>query len=219
MTDIQLHSIPLREVLHYLGWRGTPVDEQTLSGIREMTQLALRELQPRVVYVRRKILESGALEGTVLTPRGDAVQSMLLPCKEAIVLAGTLGAQSERLLLRIQSQDSAKALLLDAVLSAGIESLMDAQEDVLRKQLEASGLYLTDRFSPGYGDMPMRQTREICEVLDAQRRISLTVSDRGIMIPRKSVTAIMGISEIPVARRPKGCDACDKRETCALARA
>lgn len=217
--NVELRGIPVREVLHFLGWRGTPADRQTLEGIREMTDLVLEKLQPRVVYLKREILRSGALEGTSLIPRGNAVQSMLSPCKEAILLAGTFGAQSERMLLRMQVQDVSKALLLDAVLSAGVEALMDAQEEAFRSQIEAEGRYLTDRFSPGYGDMPIAQTREICEVLDTQRRIGLTVSQSGIMIPRKSVTAVMGISDKPVTRRLKGCAACENRENCVLARA
>ena len=217
--DVELRGIPVREVLHFLGWRGTPADRQTLEGIREMTDLVLEKLQPRVVYLKREILRIGALEGTSLIPRGNAVQSMLSPCKEAILLAGTFGAQSERMLLRMQVQDVSKALLLDAVLSAGVEALMDAQEEAFRSQIEAEGRYLTDRFSPGYGDMPIAQTREICEVLDTQRRIGLTVSQSGIMIPRKSVTAVMGISDKPVTRRLKGCAACENRENCVLARA
>ena len=216
--SIELCSIPLQEVLHFLGWRGTPVDEPTLTAISEMTDLALREIEPRVAYIRKKILSGFALEGTAMIPAGRSVQEMLSPCDEAILIAGTLGVQSERLLLRMQAQDAAKALLLDAVLSAGIEALMDAQEDALRSQLEAEGLYLTDRFSPGYGDMPLAQSREICEVLGAQRCIGLTVSQSGILIPRKSVTAVMGVSGVPVKRRPKGCEGCGHRETCALSR-
>lgn len=214
-----LDRIPVQDVLHFLGWRGTPVDEHTLTGIREMTQLALQEIEPRVIHIRRKMMPGGLLEGTNLSPAGEAIREMLSPCDEAILVAGTLGAQSERLLLRIQAQDAAKAVLLDAVLSAGIEALMDVQEDALRNRIEAQGLYLTDRFSPGYGDMPLIQSREICEVLNAQRRIGLTVSKSGIMIPRKSVTAVMGISREMVKRRPKGCEGCEHRETCALSRA
>jgi len=214
----KLNNIPVREVLHYLGWRGTLVDEATLAGIREMTALALREIQPRTAYIRRRILEDGSLEGTSLTPDGNEMRKMLAPCRDAILLAGTLGAQSERLLLRIQAQDAAKALLMDAVLSAGIEALLDKREEALRAELARQGQYLTDRFSPGYGDMPMAQTREICAVLDAQRRIGLTVSSSGIMIPRKSVVAIMGVGDHPVERRPKGCATCPMRDTCALAR-
>ena len=215
---MKIDSIPVREVLYFLGWRGSPVDENTLFEIRKMIELTLREIEPRTTSIRKKILPGSVLEGTRFGPTGYAIQEMLSPCHEAILVAGTLGAQSERLLLRIQAQDAAKALLLDAVLSAAIEALMDAQEDTLRSRIEAEGLYLTDRFSPGYGDMPLSQSREICEVLDAQRRIGLTVSKSGIMIPRKSVTAVMGVSRVQVKRRPKGCEGCEHRETCALSR-
>ena len=214
---MKIDSIPVREVLHFLGWRGSPVDENTLFEIREMIELALQEIELRVTSIRKKILPGSVLEGTRFGPAGYAIQEMLSPCHEAILVAGTLGAQSERLLLRIQAQDAAKALLLDAVLSAAIEAVMDAQEDALRAQIEAEGMFLTDRFSPGYGDMPIAQTREICEVLGAQRSIGLTVSASGLMIPRKSVTAIMGVSGEPVARRAKGCAGCTAK-ACALRR-
>ena len=44
-----------------------------------------------------------------------------------MLLAATLGAESERLLLRMQAKDAAQALLLDAVLSAAIEAVLDAR--------------------------------------------------------------------------------------------
>ena len=65
---------------------------------------------------------------------------------------------------------------------------------------------------------PLEQTREICAVLDTGRAIGLTVSHSGIMIPRKSVTAILGISAQPVKRRPSGCEGCAARARCALRR-
>lgn len=215
---VELQRIELREALHFLVWRGTPLDDVLTAQIQELIDLTMREAQPRVVTRRFGLDESGRLEGTSLTPGGADVQSMLAPCREAVLIAGTLGAQSERLLLRTQAKDAVKAVLLDAVLSAGIEAVMDAQEDALRTALSKEGLYLTDRFSPGYGDMPLVQTRAICEVLDVSKAIGLTVSSSGIMIPRKSVTAVMGISERPVERRRRGCVFCSARETCALRR-
>lgn len=216
--ETRLTDIPLREALHFLGWKGTPLDEALITQIRDLIELAVREAQPRVILKRFTIEENGALLGTSFVPEGEEIRKILAPCHEAVLLAGTLGAQSERLLLRIQAQDTAKAVLLDAVLSAGIEAVMDAQEAALRQQLDRQGLYLTDRFSPGYGDMPLAQTRAICEVLAAQRTIGLTVSAAGIMIPRKSVTAVMGISRTPVKRRPSGCEGCKAKDTCALRR-
>ena len=184
----------------------------------ELLQIPLREVRPRMAERRFPLAPDGSLAGTSMTPKGNDVRAMLAPCREAVLLAATLGAESERLLLRMQAKDAAQALLLDAVLSAAIEAVLDAREEALRGELAAQGRYLTDRFSPGYGDMPLAQTREICEVLGAQRAIGLTVSAGGVMIPRKSVTAILGISDVPVARRPAGCEGCAARETCALRR-
>ena len=216
--DAELLQIPLREVLHFLGWRGTPVDAPLLAQIRDLCALAVREVRPRMAERQFPLAPDGSLAGTSMTPKGNDVRAMLAPCREAVLLAATLGAESERLLLRMQAKDAARALLLDAVLSAAIEAVLDAREEALRGELTAQGRYLTDRFSPGYGDMPLAQTREICEVLGAQRAIGLTVSAGGVMIPRKSVTAVMGISNAPVVRRPTGCEGCAARETCALRR-
>ena len=216
--DAELLQVPLREVLHFLGWRGTPVDAPLLAQIRDLCDLAVREVRPRMAERRFPLAPDGSLAGTSMTPKGNDVRAMLAPCREAVLLAATLGAESEQLLLRMQAKDAAQALLLDAVLSAAIEAVLDAREEALRGELAAQGRYLTDRFSPGYGDMPLAQTREICEVLGAQRAIGLTVSAGGVMIPRKSVTAILGISDVPVARRPAGCEGCAARETCALRR-
>lgn len=209
-------SIPVREVLHFMGWRGTPVEPELLHQIRQIMDTAERALAPRVTLRRFGVEPDGTLSGTSLRPVGRDIGRMLAGCHEVVLLAVTLGAQSERMLLKAQAKSSAEAVLLDAVLSAAIEAVCDAQEAALRAKMSAEGLYLTDRFSPGYGDMPIEQTREICAVLAADRTMGLTVSKSGIMIPRKSVTAVMGVSRTPVKRRPSGCAACSMRETCVL---
>ena len=213
MTDI-----PLREVLHFLGWRGTPLDDALLAQLRAQIRLARESVRPRVVTRRFALEPGGLLSGTRFCPQGNDVRAMLAPCGEVVLMAATLGAGSERLLLRAQARSSGEAVLMDAVLSAAIEAVCDEAERALRADLAAKGKYLTDRFSPGYGDMPLEQTREICAVLDTGRTIGLTVSHSGIMIPRKSVTAILGISDQPVKRRPSGCEGCAARARCALRR-
>jgi len=213
---MQIEQIPVREVLHFLGWRGSPVEQQLMDQIKALSDEVIRTVQPRVQIRRFLIEDEGCFESTSFMPEGEDIARMLAPCHEGVLLAATLGAQSERMLLRAQAKSSAQAVLLDAVLSAAIESVCDQAEDSLRAQLAEEGLYLTDRFSPGYGDMPLGQTKEICEVLGTAKTIGLTVSGSGIMIPRKSVTAVMGISRDPVHRRARGCEGCAMRERCAL---
>lgn len=215
---VKLDAIPMREILHFLGWRGTPLDAALIAQLRELSSRALQCIEPRIELRRFGLTADGLLEGTAYRPEGGDVAALLASCHEAALLAATLGAQSERLLLQEQARSGAQAVLMDAVLSAAIEALCDQEEEVLRAQLGAQGMYLTDRFSPGYGDMPLEQTRMICDVLNANQRIGLTVSASGIMIPRKSVTAIMGISKSLVPMRPKGCAGCAARDTCTMRR-
>lgn len=215
--EVQLGSIPVREALHFLGWRGTPVEPELMQTLRTLCRETAAALEPRAI-LRRFPLRDGDFDGTDFRPRGRDARALLATCREGVLLAATLGAGSERMLLREQARGASRALQLDAVLSAGIEAVCDGIEARLREECEAQGLFLTDRFSPGYGDMPLEQTKEMLAVLDAHRRIGLTVTATGLMMPRKSVTAILGISETPVERRPSGCEGCAARETCAMRR-
>lgn len=216
--EINLKEIPIRETLHFLGWRGTRLESALVHQIKEISQQALLYIEPRVVSKRFALSNDGRLEGTSFILKGNDIAAMLQPCQEGILFAATLGVQSERVLLKEQARDSTQALLLDAALSAAIEAVCDQAEDQMRQEFMCEGLYLTDRFSPGYGDMPLEQTRSICEILNTSRSIGLTVSSSGIMIPRKSVTAVMGISRTAVPMRPSGCAGCTARENCPMRR-
>ena len=214
--QVSIPEIPMREALHFLGWRGSALEEPILSQIQS-AMVEVRKMLTAQVAVRHFALdENRCLADTSFAPRGQDVHAMLETCGGAILMAATLGAQSERLLLRYQAKSSAEALVMDAVLSAAIEAVCDEQERILRENYGKDNLHLTDRFSPGYGDMPLEQTREICAVLDTQKTIGLTVSHSGIMLPRKSVTAILGVSDVPQTRRPSQCAVCSMAKTCSL---
>lgn len=54
---------------------------------------------------------------------------------------------------------------------------------------------MTDRFSCGYGDLPVSTQKAFLQVVDAERKIGLHVSESCMLVPEKSVTAIIGIAE------------------------
>ena len=72
------------------------------------------------------------------------------------------------------------------------------------------------RFSPGYGDLPLTLQPEICAALDVQRRLGIHVTESLLMIPSKSVTAVIGLSDRPQMARIRGCAYCAMKETCML---
>lgn len=213
---VGLDRICREEALRYLGWKGECRDERVLAQLGRAEKTAIEMIEP-VALIRRFPLEHGnELKGTLFSPLGTDVSALLAGCGEAALMAATLGAQSERLLLRAQAASPADALVLDAVLTAAIEQVCDAACRALEEVVRIEGRYPTRRFSPGYGDMPLCQSAEICAVLNTPREIGLTVSASGLMIPRKSVTAIMGLSPVRRSHLPSGCAACRMADRCQM---
>lgn len=209
--DARLTGIDRREVLQYLGVRGEPdnkLTEQLSACIRKLMEGA----RPRVLWRVFAREPDGTLAGTEFCPRGEAIARHLEGCGEVILMAATLGSEAERLMRRAQTGDMGEALLLDACGSAAIENVCNN----LCSDLETAfrPRYLTERFSPGYGDFPLEQQRELFAVLDVTRRIGISLSAGGLMLPQKSVTALIGVSQQPQKRRERSCDDCPMKERC-----
>lgn len=156
------------------------------------------------------------LGGTSVEIPGNDADVLLRDCSECIIMAATLGQKSEMLLRRAQITDMTEAVILDCCASSAIESICEQINDDLRCEYEAAGKFLTDRYSPGYGDMPLTLQTELCGLLQAEKRIGLSGSPGLMLIPSKSVTAIIGISDIPQSMREISCDSCCLHDTCKI---
>ena len=209
--DARITGISKPEVLRYLGHRGQEIDAPLDSRIDRCIRTALRTARPRLTY-RILEVENGNIKGLDLP--GKDIAALLEGCQQAILMAATLGPETESLIRRTEVTDVADALITDCALSAAIENVCDNFEADMRLQYRAQGLFLTDRFSPGYGDLPLDCQNAVLQALDAGKRIGLSVTANNIMIPRKSVTCIIGISDTPRVLERSGCDICTNAESC-----
>ena len=210
--DGRLTAINRNEVLLYLGWRGGVLDPAQEAEIARCETLLLETARPRVVWRLFPLDADGTPVGTELRPEGQDVKDLLRGCEAVIFFAATLGAEAESLLRRAQLRNMADAVILDACGSAAVENVCDN----LCADLAAAEAprFLTDRFSPGYGDLPFAQQPDFCRLLDVQRRIGVSVTDSGLMLPQKSVTALMGVSPVPAPRRSRGGAYCELFSNC-----
>lgn len=112
---------------------------------------------------------------------------------ECILLAATLGHETDRQISIAQQKNMLDGLALDACASVMIDSCIDKfiKSEIVPSLCENEKM--THRFSPGYGDLSMNVTEDIIAVLDATRRIGLSVTRSLMMSPIKSVTAITGL--------------------------
>ena len=209
------------------------VDAQINNCIKKITQAALPKYVYRVFDIER--IEKNAcgcyaqdhgnigdnsekimLSGTSAEIIGHDAAVLLRDCSACIVMAATLGQKCEMMLRRAQITDMTEAVILDSCASSAIESICEQLNDDLRSEYLSAGKFLTDRYSPGYGDMPLTMQPELCGLLQTEKRIGLSVSPGLTLIPSKSVTAIIGIADRPQKMREVSCDSCRLRDTCKI---
>ncbi len=210
----RLTGIDRDEALRYLGYRSAGPAAPLEAELEQCEKQVLETVRPRAVWRRFALLPDGSLAGADFCPPGEDVKTLLADCREVVLLAATLGAEIEALVRRTQVLDMGRAMLLDACASAAIENVCENLCDDLAR--EAAPLYLTDRFSPGYGDLPLSCQADFFRLLDIPRRIGVSLSPSGLMIPQKTVTALVGLAPRPQPKRDGGCAVCARFEDCQL---
>ncbi len=209
-----LHEISKAEAARYMGVRGVP-DSQTAELLDKYEPIVRNSLRPAYVYreAEAELRPDGVyLSGLGVPLKGKSIRELLADCSRAIVMAATVSAEADRLISRISVSDMADALAVDCLCSAAIEQVCDLAEEEIFSQTKAENR--TMRFSPGYGDLPIDVQEELLRYLNAWRRIGLTCGESCMLIPTKSVTAIIGISDSLLQERKSGCDMCSMRESC-----
>ena len=202
------------EVLRYLGHRKQALSPE-LDALVDSSMALLRQtakprhaLQPLAIQVQS---DSVLLTDSGILLSGQALPRHLTGCTRAALLAVTLGVEVDNLLRRTEATDLTVSLVLDACATQYVEEYCDQIEDELHQN--ADGKSLTPRFSPGYGDLPLTVQPQLLALLNAQRAIGLTCTDRFILLPRKSVTALVGYSDRP-ATKTNPCQTCAKQPDC-----
>ena len=212
-----LHA-PFDQVCRYLGCRGE-LDPALAERVRALTAQVEEAAQPRTVS---RVFPLTFLGGNKLALGPLAVESAALGknlagCEEVILFAATLGVGVDRLIARANAGRVSDAAVYQAAGAALIEAVCDLAWEDLRRAGESEGWHLRPRFSPGYGDFPLACQGELLSALRAPETIGLTASEAMLLLPSKSVTAVMGRSRLALPCHRTGCEACGKTD-CAFRR-
>lgn len=206
--------LDVEEALRYMGGAQ---GREGRALMEQMAQEVCRRIRPRWAYrvcTVEKTGEGMRLPEADLLLQGETARGMLAECGRAAVMVCTLGVAFDQWLRAEQARDMVRAVMLDACGSAWVEAGCGEAEKEIAERFP--GQYLTDRFSPGYGDLPLSVQKRLCAAVDSQRRLGVYVTDSCLLNPQKSVTAVVGMSARPQAARIRGCAHCSMRETCSL---
>lgn len=203
-----------KEAVRYLGYGRHAIDDKTLALVEDSFRELEQAASKRIIYRIFDLTVPGdgciKIEDLKITSRN--LQKNLKGCQKIVVLGATLGIQVDMLLKRYSYMDMARVVVLQACAAAMLEEYLDDCQEELEKELEEQGLYLRPRFSPGYGDFSIEHQKDILKMLDAAKRIGLTMTDSSMLTPTKSVTAVIGLSESREPCHKKGCEECGKTD-------
>lgn len=114
---------------------------------------------------------------------------------DKVYLCGTLGSEFDRHQRALAAVSASEAYNAQMLGLQEVENLMDELEEKAKSSLE-EGEILERRASPGYGDMPLEESKKIIDILNATKLIGVTLTDSYLLVPSKSVTAICKIKKL-----------------------
>ncbi|MFV0412128.1 MAG: methionine synthase [Oscillospiraceae bacterium] len=209
-------ELNLGEVLPALGYKAQKPDAGTQRRIETAAKAVQAAAAPRWVYRQFGLLPQSILENTNVALPGSNIAAHLAGCTSCILLALTLGGAVDAALRAAEAADMTMAVIMDVCASTLIEQYADEAQTLLQAEQRQQHQFITGRFSPGYGDFPLDIQPEVLRLLNASRSIGLTANASNILLPRKSITAVIGVAEKPVKGKLATCTNCALREKCVL---
>ena len=194
------------DVLRYLGYRGQELTPDLMGRIDQVVAHCRCVARPAAVW--------RAFEPDALDLPGKSIAGHLAGAVEVILMAVTIGHDIDRELRKLSFVDPLEQVVFDAAATAEVERLADKTEAQIRAEAASRGLYCSWRFSPGYGDLPLDVQPDVLARLNAARRLGITLTKSNLMVPTKSVTAIVGVHTMPQEGVSAACDECALSGSC-----
>ena len=197
MINIANIKISYEKVLARLGYskNRTVLNEKTAVLIKETVEAAQKLINPKAVVAFENITIDGIF---ILFENGYKIESrdtakLLDGCFKAYGIAVTIGnALENKRNSFLSEKETLKGLIFDAAGSVAAEEAITAADAQIKAREEQNGNTATKRFSPGYGDWELENQKEFLNWLGASH-IGITLTPAHLMLPEKSVSALIGI--------------------------
>jgi hypothetical protein len=155
-----------------------------------------------------------SLEGNKAV-HGPALPATFPEAKELAVIIGTIGPKLEK-----QASDYTKngqalrGMMLDGIGSAAVDKLIPEILKLIAAEAAQRGYEISSPISPGMPGLAMTEQWNLLELAKADE-IGVSLTQSGILVPRKSVSMVVGIGpRMTRWTQAEVCARCSLRETC-----
>lgn len=212
--NAQILKIDAAETRRYAGLKkAANFDEKNISDACDEALLLLNVRGIYKIYnydCKRHVVQSAPPFEIV----GKAIEKHLAGCEKAACIAVTVGENIENEVTRkFDAGQYVASVLLDAAATAAVEQAADELEKAIAREVAKDGFKMRWRFSPGYGDWQLDNQKKFFYVTGAPE-IGMQLTESLMLVPRKSVTAIIGLEKIfsndKITAQKKSCANCDR---------
>lgn len=220
MADYEF-KLPLNSIMHFLRYGGIKGDlsEELQKRLERCKSELIAQSEPKAIWKSFALnTEDDTLIFNDISIKSDSLYKNLKGCKEITLMAVTIGSACDRLIKRSQMLEIGSTFIYQSVGAAMVEEYADHINSIIRNEANDRGLYTRPRFSPGYGDFAIEHQKNIFDIMPITKQIGITLTDSCLMLPSKSITAVIGLSETNEKCPISGCESCNLSENCEFRR-
>ena len=174
-------------------------------------------LEPAVAY---EIYPVTGMNRSQVLLEGGVVAGTLLPttfpeAKELAVAVCTIGPRLEKQITEYSKQgEPLRGVLLDGIGSAAVDALTEEACNFMATEALSRGYQAGSPINPGMPGLPITEQWPLLEMVPA-REIGVSLTSSGVMVPRKSISMVIGIGPKMVTwTRAEVCARCSFSGTC-----
>lgn len=207
-------DIDVESLLAFMGYSDErPASKRLIETAHEIRGRCLDLVRPRSVY---GVHEIGEADGGVVRIgdvefKGKILKKVLGGSVIAAVAVGTVGGDIDDEIERLNSKgDTISALILDTM---GLLVLMRSRISFLRelydREARPRGFSITPPYGPGQCHWDIREQGELFTLVDAGS-VGVRLTESSLMVPKKSVSGIIGLGPEGEVFDRIPCDICDR---------
>ena len=202
-----------KHIIRVLGYENENVPEPVVDSVKQ----AFNEINQ---FVRLKggykIFDTKSFEikkdhikiESVEFKTGKIITANLRGSEYLSVIIVTIGNEITTYLTRLmETGDALTGYIADQIASEMVECWADDIENELSKYVNQSEMKITNRYSPGYCGWDVSDQHQIFSLLP-ENFCGVSLTENALMIPIKSISAIVGIGK-KVEHRDYQCSICD----------
>jgi len=218
VSDVSL-TLSTAEVMRRVGVKEGSMLRQKLEALKEKLLDRNDLLEPAIAYETYPIIEINEHQtrlqgGAVL--EGSLIPSVFSKAGELAIVICTVGLKLEQEVSAcLERNERLEGLLLDGIGTSAMDSLAQKACRLMSRMARKQGRQASSALSPGMPGFPMSEQWHLFELVPAGE-IGVNLTSSGMMVPRKSISMVIGIgAEMNTWTQAEVCARCTLNKTCA----